>query len=267
MENIKKSSYNLEYELTQLKIDNYGKSIIQVRGMSLAISGLLLTFFYQQNIIESLFILIIIIIILLQIENEHFSQQSKLYKHIIKLEKESNKIENFRFTLGKNLSNKTSPKERFKLLKKSWLLLSLIVVTFINIVIFYKNDLERMENKILQLNHKYEKSLIDFYKINDELINLSKEINYIENNENSLKISIERLEINKENILDNILNLKSQKEELIHQNKNTLNEILVLNEEVNKLSNEKKHILNELIKLKLIKTLVEDTNKKGKTNE
>ena len=141
--NRQESSYNLEYELTQNKIDNYGKSILQIRSMVLAITGILITFYFKNEMIESLYISLIIILMFIIIENEHFYQQSKLYKHIYKLERNFNKIDMFRFSLAKSLSsekywdteksgiikfNYDLIKLRIKLLISSWFLIIILLI-------------------------------------------------------------------------------------------------------------------------------------------
>lgn len=226
----KKNSYNLEYELTQLKIDNYGKSIIQIRAMALTISGILFTFFYQNNTFAPLIVLFSILIILLYIENNHYCEQYKLNAHIIKLERDFNKINHFRFSLGKVLSSETESIFRFKLLQKSWLMLILLIFNMYAIFSFYKNDVSKLDYKLVNLNNDYKKSLIDLYKINDSLLSLSDDIKNINKEKYDLEFDIERLKKYKSTLLDKYEIQKANNSKLEIEKFNLLYEIKELEE-------------------------------------
>lgn len=207
----KHSAYNLEYELTQLKIDNYGKSIIQIRAMALTISGIMLTLFYQNNLLMVLVILLIILLYLLAIENDHHCEQQKLYIHVIKLEKAFTKIDTFRFKLGRELSTVISSTMRMKVLKKSWLMLLLIFFNVYSIIDFVKSDFYKMNDKLIKINNDYKESLFKLYKINDDIISVSNSLLVVENKKEELRIDIDKLNNQKSKILKTINELKKDK--------------------------------------------------------
>ncbi|RXI48392.1 hypothetical protein CRU99_00950 [Malaciobacter mytili] len=236
---LREKSYNLEYELTQLKIDNYGKSIIQIRAMGLTISGILFTFFYQNSTVIPLLVLFAILLVLIFIENNHYCEQYKLNVHIMKLEKDFNRINRFRFTLGKVLSSHVNFDIRLKLLSKSWLLFILLCFNMYAIYKFYDSDLSKIDNKLVTLNNDYKKSLLSFYKLNDDLLFLSNDINSISDKKYNLEFDIYKLKKYK-----SILNAKY--EELKDNNKKLEIEKIRLLYDIKKIEEYKEGFINNL---------------------
>lgn len=264
--NRQESSYNLEYELTQNKIDNYGKSILQIRSMVLAITGILITFFFKNEMIESLYISLVIIIMFIIIENEHFYQQSKLYKHIYKLERNFNKIDMFRFSLAKSLSsekywdeeklifkvlNWSFIKPRIKLLKSSWFLIIILLIvggkaTYHNYKYLTLNELD---NQIVKINKNYEKTLNNYFDINSELINIYNKIDIAESDNHKLQDYLIKLKTKEEEILKVIIDLKKENKKLLVSNKNVLKELISRKEEIEKLVIIKDTLSKDILKL------------------
>jgi hypothetical protein len=264
--NKRESSFNLEYELAQNKIDNYGKSILQIRAMVLAITGILITFYYQKELIESLYITFTIILMFLLIENEHFHQQSKLYKHIYKLERNFNKIDMFRFSLAKSLSsekywdieklkylifNFDFIKARIKLLKSSWFLITILLFIGAKIVHFHFNyhTLDEIDYKIIKINKDYEKTLNNYFDINSELIYIYNKIDVAKSKNNELQEYLTKLKIKEKDILKVIIELKKENKELLLSNKKILKNLSLTREEIKKLMIIKNDLSKEILKL------------------
>lgn len=182
-----KTALFLEYELTQIKIDNYGKSVIQLRGVLIAAVAVLVGVFIQYKENYLLYSSLGLIIIFTYTEFENHIQQYKLKEYARELERLQLKNVKHSFRIAKVLGypNKKYIKKVFKEIWFSFFI-SFIVILFFFIEIEKPKDMkteinvicnDKNSTKVVNTNEKLLINIKEIVRDNSLLIdNVSEKI-------------------------------------------------------------------------------------------